>query len=246
MYKTHSYLINAPHRISITLIGCGGTGSLLLPRLARLDYALRKLGHNGLYVSVVDGDFVEEKNILRQNFVEEDLGMNKAVSLISKINMAFDLDWNAYDKFIEKKDAINGNILISCVDNVITRELIRDGLRRNKNYNDTLKNLLWFDCGNKKDSGQVIMSNNSNNDDSDIQLKNIFDIYGDLTESDTEEIQGKGCSDIDSLKEQDLTINDEMAHICWNMLWTLFKDKRISYQAVFSDLKTMNRSTMKV
>ncbi len=248
MYKTPPYLINAPHRITIMLIGCGGTGSMLLPRLARLNYVLQQLGHKGIYVEVLDGDIVEEKNILRQNFTKDDIGENKAVCMVSKINMAFDTDWNAIPSNLEAEEELNGNIIISCVDNVSARKIISEKVDNLGNSHiDTLKTFLWFDCGNTRDTGQVVMSDTAYmNEDKIRKLKTIFDIYGDLDKFDTEEIQGAGCSAEEALADQDLTINDEIAHICWRMLWTLFKDKKIEYQAIFTDLKSMDRSTMKI
>jgi len=54
------------HEVTITVIGCGGTGSLLLARLARVHYALLKIGRKGLQVNVIDDDIVEEHNVGRQ------------------------------------------------------------------------------------------------------------------------------------------------------------------------------------
>mgnify|MGYP006977836843 CR=1 FL=1 len=40
-----NYLINPQHPVTVNLIGAGGTGSQVLTCLARLDTALRGLGH---------------------------------------------------------------------------------------------------------------------------------------------------------------------------------------------------------
>ena len=77
-----AYLKNPLHPITINLIGVGGTGSLILPRLARLDYALKLLDHSGLMVIAYYYDNVEEFNIGRQNFSVSDLGKNKSVAII--------------------------------------------------------------------------------------------------------------------------------------------------------------------
>ena len=59
--------------IRIHLIGCGGTGSQLAPRLVQLHKALLALGHpEGLQVSLWDSDTVSESNPLRQNYFDID------------------------------------------------------------------------------------------------------------------------------------------------------------------------------
>lgn len=66
---------------NIVVIGCGGTASWLVPPLLRL---LKGLDHVPNLV-FVDGDRIEERNLDRQWFDEEDIGKNKAVALIGKM-----------------------------------------------------------------------------------------------------------------------------------------------------------------
>ena len=47
-----NYLVNPQHPVTVNLIGAGGTGSQVLTCLARLDAALRGLGHPGLFVTL--------------------------------------------------------------------------------------------------------------------------------------------------------------------------------------------------
>lgn len=63
VHFTDSYLINPQHPVTVHLIGAGGTGSQVLEALARMDAALIRLGHPGLYVTVFDADEVSESNI---------------------------------------------------------------------------------------------------------------------------------------------------------------------------------------
>ena len=66
------YSSTAP--VKIVVIGAGGTGGYVIPHLYRLGYASNR------YVKIIvcDGDVVEEKNLIRQNFVGQDIGRNKA------------------------------------------------------------------------------------------------------------------------------------------------------------------------
>ena len=58
------YSSTAP--VKIVVIGAGGTGGYVIPHLYRLGYA----SHRYIRIIVCDGDVVEEKNLIRQNFIE--------------------------------------------------------------------------------------------------------------------------------------------------------------------------------
>ena len=77
------YSATAP--VKIIVLGAGGTGGYVIPHLYRLAF-----GRNG-YVRIIicDGDVVEEKNLVRQNFVEQDIGHNKAKVLAERYSAAF-------------------------------------------------------------------------------------------------------------------------------------------------------------
>ena len=63
VHYTDNYLMSPQHPVTVNLIGAGGTGSQVLTCLARLDAALRGLGHPGLFVTLYDPDIVTEANI---------------------------------------------------------------------------------------------------------------------------------------------------------------------------------------
>lgn len=60
--------------VHIVMLGCGGTGGHIAPHLYRLLHALFRPSK----VILCDGDIVEKKNLVRQNFIASDLGKNKA------------------------------------------------------------------------------------------------------------------------------------------------------------------------
>lgn len=97
--------ISAPKKIMI--LGAGGTGSWLLPKLIKiLNQAVTKGMSSEFSILIADGDEVEPKNLMRQNFVEQDIGKNKAQVIAErygahcsdKINVGF------IDKYIVDKD----------------------------------------------------------------------------------------------------------------------------------------------
>jgi molybdopterin/thiamine biosynthesis adenylyltransferase len=90
---------------SIFLIGAGGTGSRLMPALAQLvRTCLKKYNPNAwldkLPIFVIDGDSVEEKNLLRQNFIQRDVGQYKSVVLANRYSTAFDIPIYASTQFV--------------------------------------------------------------------------------------------------------------------------------------------------
>ena len=83
IHFTDRYLLNPRHPVTVFVIGAGGTGSQVITNLARMSMALQALGHPGLHVTVFDPDTVSQANIGRQLFSETELGLNKAVSLVT-------------------------------------------------------------------------------------------------------------------------------------------------------------------
>lgn len=257
-YNTPPYLINGQHRITINLIGAGGTGSLILTRLARLHKALNHLNHPGLFVNVFDDDKVELFNVGRQMFSIYDVGFYKSSVLIERINQSFGLDWRAYHNKYLPKDAFNNkrlnesyfaNIFISAVDNINTRIELKTLFDKLHNYQYRIEQIyqpyLWLDCGNSRTSGQFILSTISK-DENNIIMKDVIELFGNLKQFDSEKIQGVSCSYKESLDEQDLFINDAIALYSCDLLWKLFRDKRINYQGGFLNTGDLKLNAIKL
>lgn len=240
MYSIDPYLRNPSHRITIDVIGVGGTGSFILSRLARLDFALKQMNHPGLYVNAYDPDIVELFNVGRQNFLPSDVGENKAFCMIEKCNFSYGTDWEAYESF--HSGEINSNITICCVDNIKFRKLLYDFKSNTKSYNESFIPFFLLDCGNGKDFGQVVLSNVNEK-----KLKNLYDLFPNADEQDVEEIQQtKGCSYREKLEEQDLFINDLIATEAVQLLKEIFTSKEINYQGVIINQKECKKLPIKI
>ena len=83
--------------IKIVLLGAGGTGGHIAPHLYRLLYALDRPSR----LIICDGDIVEEKNLIRQNFSPADLGENKAQVLAERYAAVFGLEAEYVSGFVE-------------------------------------------------------------------------------------------------------------------------------------------------
>ena len=162
IHFTDRYLLNPRHPVTVFVIGAGGTGSQVITNLARMSMALQALGHPGLHVTVFDPDTVSQANIGRQLFSETELGLNKAVSLVTRINRFFGYAWTAEPKCFPTKKFSGydtANIFITCTDNIRSRLEIWKFLKktRKENFNDYLVPIYWMDFGNSQTKGQVII-----------------------------------------------------------------------------------------
>ena len=149
-HYVHPSIVSGRRPIDIALIGAGGTGSQVLSGLARMNQALKALGSPGLHVRVFDGDSVSPSNVGRQLFSPSDVGKNKAVVLVTRLNMFFGTNWEAYAFNVSKGLRLPGGIMISAVDNVEARYLVRD-IGKNSRI------VYWVDTGNTANTGQVVL-----------------------------------------------------------------------------------------
>ena len=229
--KIPNYLKDPVHPITVNVIGVGGTGSLVVPRLARMDYGLKLLGHPGLMVFAYDDDKVEQFNVGRQNFTDTDLGKNKALCWIEKCNVGYGLLWKAFPKKFNTKTDTFANINMLCVDSAKFRKTFYDCERQQLvKYNHPYEEVLFnIDGGNGKDFGQVIISTPKK----DTGLKNPFALFPDMAMQDNSETQGiESCSYEDSLAKQDFFINDEISVGMMKLMWKLFREDNLKFNGI--------------
>lgn len=70
--------------VKVIMLGAGGTGAHIAPHLYRLLYALDR----PVKFIICDGDKVEPKNLVRQNFTQADLGENKSKVIAERYQLA--------------------------------------------------------------------------------------------------------------------------------------------------------------
>ena len=212
---THNYITNPRHRVTVNLIGAGGTGSQVMGALARMDYALYKLGHPGLSVTVIDDDIVTEANIGRQLFSVSDIGLSKANVLATRINSFYGTDWEARKMMYDGKNFASANITITCVDNVNARIIIGKNLRKSYGYDNTLP-IYWLDFGNQLDRGQVLLGTlkvveqPKSRKYKTVKALKCVDQFFNLSEVKDED-SGPSCSLAEALRKQDLFVNSFLA-----------------------------------
>ncbi|NMA74300.1 MAG: PRTRC system ThiF family protein [Bacteroidales bacterium] len=236
-HKVPSYIVSPTHEVTIVVIGVGGTGSQVLNILARMHIALKALGHPGFNVTAIDPDTVSESNIGRQSFFHCDIGQNKALNLISKINMAFGLNWNSISEKLSKDHG--ANIMITCTDNVSARkDAYNIFFVENNKFLDYKRPYYWLDFGNSSTFGQAILASADN------ELKDVFHFHPEMEAN--EDPNEPSCSMIEALEKQDLLINSTLANLGMNMIWRLFRELEISYNGLYLNLKDLSVSTIKI
>ena len=142
--------------VKIVMLGAGGTGGYAAPHIYRLIHTLRRPAR----FLIADGDIVEEKNLVRQNFIHADLGRNKAAVMAERYASAFGMEIAYLPEFIENEDALAAltapdysrkelAILIGAVDNNRSRQMCHEAFMR-------AKELVYIDSGNGQYTGQVV------------------------------------------------------------------------------------------
>lgn len=148
--------------LHLVLVGCGGTGSWLLPHLVRLAVLLQE-ARRPVRISVIDPDLVEPKNLIRQNFADAEVGRNKAITLAYRFSGAWGIPIRAIPEPLQAThipaDSQILTIICGGVDNAAARLVIATLVesRNEGKGKDQEPTLWWLDSGNALDSGQVAL-----------------------------------------------------------------------------------------
>lgn len=138
-------------KTTYTLLGAGGTGSILFPNLLRYLETYHRARKESFYIQVIDGDDIEPHNLDRQLFTETAIGANKAEALI-QTSPFIPPSGKLFSRpeFIGKdnvkKVLRDGDIVIIAADNYSIRALIEE-------VGKTLDNLVVINGGNESTDG---------------------------------------------------------------------------------------------
>jgi hypothetical protein len=115
---------------------------------------------------LIDGDVVEQSNISRQVFIENDIGRNKAQVLADRYGRAFGMEISYVDKYIEDEHHLYNLIneiedpsemclqLFTFVDNVKTRLMVHNFVDEYHKFFDAFTHV---DTGNSEFNGQLVV-----------------------------------------------------------------------------------------
>jgi PRTRC genetic system ThiF family protein len=249
VHYTEKYLLNPAHKVTVNLVGLGGTGSQMLTSLARLSETLKALGHPGLHVRAWDPDEVTAANLGRQLFSPADVGQKKVISLISRINRYFGLDWEARPTLFKNQQ--RANILVTCIDTAAGRIAIAEGLDPKKTGDVTGFPYYWLDLGNLQKTGQVILGTVGSIGQpkteltTQASLPNVVKKFPQLKKI-KEKDQGPSCSLLEAIGKQDLFINSTLAQFGAGLIWKLFREGMIRHHGCFVNLDTYQVSPIPI
>jgi PRTRC genetic system ThiF family protein len=223
--------------IKVALVGCGGTGSQVLPRLVQLHRSLLALGHpGGLLVTVFDDDRVAGHNCCRQNYVESDVGRFKTDVSVYRVNVAHGLAWESRpERFGRNGGAWPGDydLVVGAVDTKASRRSLADYVEQRR------EPTLWIDMGNESVSGQMVAG---------CSCKGLGKKFSDphrlplVTELFPEIIDGPddnapSCSAVASLNRQGVATNLMAATLGFSWLAQVIRDGQINWCGAFFNLE---------
>jgi len=213
---------NIYNNVRILQIGAGGTGSALVPLLARLISSERGLTFEYL---IVDGDRVTISNIIRQNFIKTDIGKPKAEVLTQRYGSAFGVNLSCipkyYDEAVAEKVKLNDfDIVVGCVDNNKTRAFISTQLSKLDRHNRP----TYIDSGNELIGGQTFIQGKLN--DSYYGPK-LLEVYPEIANQDNK--SERSCTEDLANGTQRLTTNQTAAVFLFNVIDQFIHNVRIPY-----------------
>ena len=240
--------IEKPH---IYLFGAGGTGGFALEYMTRLfaNY------DNQVTIDIFDGDNVESKNLKRQNFTLNDLDLNKADALVSRLsNLVVDppkLISNPH--YIVDKDELIADVLmkndldetaifISAVDNIATRRLLNEIIDELKDDID----LIAIDSGNNDQGGQVVIYGKAEykellGDYKQVNLPNMLEMFPEINVIKNSQDENPGlvrnCAEESESKPQAMMANVRNGELIANLVYQLSQNELIDFNLYKSTIK---------
>jgi sulfur-carrier protein adenylyltransferase/sulfurtransferase len=221
-------------KVTLAVVGCGGTGSAIAAGLPQLHHALLAWGHPfGLDVTLIDGDRVSRTNCVRQPFSESEIGLFKSTVLATRINLFWGLGWRGTPQFVDKSWGHETDIVIGCVDS----RAARNAITRTQTYWNCR---YWLDLGNNADSGQFVLGQpaNAKNCSREQRLPTVPELFPELVDSKLDRKDNlPSCSAVEALERQEPFVNQMLAYQALAMLARLFRYGRLSYHGGFVNLR---------
>jgi len=239
MSETHklTFSLRRSTPIKIVVVGAGGNGSSVLLALPYLHQALRAWHPDavGLDVSLIDGDTVSETNCVRQPFTQNEIGLNKATVLVSRVNMFWGLNWQAFPTYLSPRNSElldHANFIVGCVDTKRGRKEIQNALAASGHARSN----YWLDLGNRAHTGQFVLGEPKS--DRPGRLPTVAELYPESVDTTKPEDDLPSCSAEEALQRQEPFINQTLAMHALATLTQLLRYNEISYQGGFVNAKT--------
>jgi len=250
IHRIHPELLE--RQVRVLVVGCGGAGSAVVVGLPYLHQSLIARGHPGaLHVTVMDGDTISAANCIRQPFSKSEIGLNKAIVLVNRLNLFWGLKWEAIPAHLKPEthisrsysgDDLRAHIVVGCVDTRAARAAIRNAV---SNWSTVS---YWLDLGNNADSGQFILGEplNERNRRSSLRLRSAAELYPEVVDASLDNDGEPSCSAIQALERQEPFVNSTLAQHALALLARLFRYGEITYHGGFINLATGAASVLRI
>lgn len=237
------------------VVGAGGTGSFVIPALARLIFELKQQQNKSAEMLIVDPDVVENGNIPRSNFCFAEVGRYKAQTLAERVSTAWGIETSfACKRFEPEKHLKSSNsdyrsltIIVGCVDNHLARREMHRALEEFRSYGESSR-VWWIDGGNGKTSGQVLLGSTTKT----LKPEQYFTgtsicralpspslQHPDFLKPETIEAESDAsCPERVRLGEQGLNVNQRVAIEIAEMLSSMLLTRTLKRHAVYFDLES--------
>lgn len=227
-------IFSRKYPVRILVIGTGGTGGYVVPSLYRLVWSLDQ--PRPVEIILADGDNVEERNLVRQNFVEDDVGRNKAEVLAYRYAGAFGIRAVYIPGYIEDDDRLFSmfsdrdvpeaiNIIIGAVDNNCSRQMCHRVFNR-------LRNIIYINSGNGEYTGQMVYGIRKKGR---TRLRPVAEIYPEMLEENDLFKSQEGCGQTVVTSPQSMAANIMAATIILLFLNNILTEGRLgTHSATFS------------
>ena len=238
------------------VVGAGGTGGYLIPNLARMvSLANEKFEDEGVShrITIIDADQVEPKNLTRQQFVQPDIGKNKAEIMARRYGRSFGLTIGYIKKYIESPEDLvqlmnsseHTPVLVDAVDNNKTRLIMKESMDE---YGKTGE-ILQISSGNEEYAGQVIFNYKNKElyttvrDSDGFRTQNtpgLFEVFptAEIGQLPTE----LSCAEQAISSPQNIHVNMTAANLMFGYVNKILNYRPINELAIFFDTNTQQTS----
>lgn len=241
-HKLHEELLR--WKVEVLVVGCGGNGSAIVGGLPYLHGAMLAQGYpHGLHVTVVDGDTISPFNCVRQPFSKSEVGLNKCIVLVNRINLFWGLDWTAAPKALTEETLrpahgvysdryLQPDIVVGCVDTRAARAMIAKCVSGPSTVGYAI------DLGNSASSGQFILGEplNERNKRSAMRLRTVGELYPEVSDPALDNDNEPSCSALEAVLRQEPYVNTVLAQHALALLARLFRYGEIAYHGAFIDV----------
>ena len=225
VYKLPEKWLGKPLKVAV--LGCGGTGYYIATNLFMLQRVLQSVCASASFATIdlYDEKDIKEPNLARTGYLPYEIGMNKAVILAHRLNMALGGETFKAHSFNATKSSLQYayDLIITATDSLSSRLVVSDLATR--------QHTMWLDTGVEKATASFVLGDLGGGLD---RLPNSRDLFPNVKVLDDH--QETSCDMQTSLARQAFGINQQVAGHAINLISQLLLGGEIKYHGGLIDL----------